>query len=122
MSEAQQSIADVRVDVNNLYREESITDLKVASIRQLTPIKPDGTRDETRETQFLGHTQLMSQGGMIPLSFEIPAATLAEAIEKFPEAVKAGVERMVEEAKEYQRQEANRIVVPDRDTIGKIIT
>jgi len=122
MNERQQSVADIRVDINNLYREDSITDLKVASIRQLTPIKPDGTRDESREIQFLGHTQLMSQAGLIPLSFEISAKTLAEALEKFPEAVQAGVEKMVEEAKEFQRQEASRIVVPDRETIGKIIT
>ena len=34
--------------------------------------------------------------------------------------VAAIVERMIEEAKELQRQEASRIVVPGRDTGGKI--
>ena len=44
-NDPQQTI-DFTVDRNNLYREESFTDIKVAAIRRLTPVKPDGTVDE----------------------------------------------------------------------------
>ena len=33
-------------------------------------------------------------------------------IDKFPEAIQAAVERLIEEAKEIRRREASRIVVP----------
>ena len=42
----------------------------------------------------------------------IEAANLAEAIAKFPAAVNEAVERLMEEAREMQRREASRIVVP----------
>ena len=35
----------IQVDQQNLYREESITDLRVATIRRLIPITADGTDD-----------------------------------------------------------------------------
>ena len=40
---------DFTVDKKNLYREENIIDLKSASIRCLTPIKQDGTIDDSRD-------------------------------------------------------------------------
>ena len=42
-------------------------------------------------------------------------------MEKFPEAVKQAVERLIEEAREIQRQEASRIVVPGSPAIGRLI-
>ncbi len=122
MSEEKKSITEMEVDVGNLYKEEAYTDLKVASIRQLTPIKPDGSRDESRDVIFTGHTQLMSQAGPLPVQCEIEADDLAGALENFPAAVQVAVEKMIEEAKEMQRQEMNRIVVPGQDQINKIIT
>jgi hypothetical protein len=106
------SVSEIKVDADNLYREETFSDLKVATLQQLTPVKPDGTRDESREVLFVGQTTLMSQAGPVPLSCPIEAATLEEAIEKFPEAVQRGIERVIEEARELQRQESSRIVVP----------
>ena len=41
-------------------------------------------------------------------------------MDAFPEAVNQTVERMIEEAREMQRQEASRIVVPGREPGGKI--
>ena len=46
------NVSEIEVDVANLYREETFTDLKVATLQQLTPVKPDGSRDESRETIF----------------------------------------------------------------------
>lgn len=102
----------IQVDQQNLYREESITDLRVATIRRLIPINTDGTDDTSRPVQYIGSTQIISQMGPLPISAPIEAASLREAIEKFPKAIKDAVDQMVEEAKEYRRQESSRIVVP----------
>jgi len=113
MSPGQKDINDIEVDVNNLYREEAITDLKVASIRKLTPIKLDGSIDESRDPIFTGQSHVMTPGGAVPINSQIEAKTLEEALRKFPEAIKGAVQKMVDEVKELQRQEASRIVVPD---------
>ncbi len=112
MSEESSPLGEITVDQDNLYREETFTDLKVASIRRLTPIRPDGSEDTTRPVMFVGETTLMSARGPLPINCPIEATTLAEAMEAFPQAVQTAVERLMEEAKEMQRQEANRIVVP----------
>jgi hypothetical protein len=122
MSDEKNPMADMSVDLSNLYKEESFTDLKVASVKQLTPITVDGARDENRAIIFIGQTQLMSQMGPVPVQCEIEAETLEEALGKFPAAVQVAVEKMIEEAKEMQRQEANKIVIPGQEQMGKIIT
>ena len=104
----------INVDIDNLYREESYTDLRAASIRQLTPVKSDGSRDPARPLQFIGDTTLMTQMGPLPLQFAIEAASLQEAFEHFPEGVREAVERLNERAKELAREEASRIVVPSK--------
>lgn len=118
MSEPANLVADMQVDLDNLYREESFTDLRIAQIRRLTPVKPDGTEDDTRKVIFIGETQLMSARGPLPIHTPIDAADLAQAFEMFPEAINVAVEHMIEEAKELQRQEASRIVVPGQGSGG----
>ena len=108
----QPTVGEIQVDTTNLYREETYSDLKVASIRRLTPVHEDGSEDTERETLFIGETTLMSQRGPLPVQAPIKAQTLTEAFEKFPEAVNAAVDQLIEQAREMQRQEASRIVVP----------
>jgi hypothetical protein len=105
-------VEDISVDAENLYVEEVFTDLKIATIRRLSPVKPDGSPDESRPTLFQGQTQLMSQMGAVPVSCVIEAAGLKEALDQFPGAIGQAVERMIDEAREMQRQEASRIIVP----------
>jgi len=112
---------DFTVDKKNLYREENILDMKTASIRCLTPIKPDGTEDDSREKIFVGHTQLMSPQGAIPLSAPLDASTLEEAMDHFPEAMEQAMAEMIEEVKKMQREQElsiqrgdSRIIVPGR--------
>ena len=112
MSEETNPLGEISVDQDNLYREETFTDLKVASIRRLSPIKSDGGDDAGRPILFIGETTLMSQRGPLPINCPIEATTLEEALEAFPQAVQLAVERLMEEAREMQRQEASRIVVP----------
>lgn len=108
----QQGLDQIQVDTDNLYREESFTDLKVASIRKLVPIKVDGSDDDSRPAIFTGSAHIMSQMGPVPVNTQIEAASLEEALQKFPDAIKDAIDRMIEEAKEIQRQESSRIVVP----------
>lgn len=110
--EVPQELTEIRVDAANLYREEVYTDLRVATIRRLVPVKEDGTTDESRPALFSGQTNLMSQAGPLPVECPIDADNLQEAMEKFPVAIKEAVERLVEEAKEIRRRETSRIVVP----------
>ncbi len=114
----QPTVGEIQVDKGNLYREETYSDLKVASIRRLTPVREDGSEDPDRETIFIGETTLMSQRGPLPVQAPIEAQTLAEAFDKFPEAVNAAVDQLIEQAKEMQRQEASRIVVPGQPPAG----
>jgi len=121
VSEPEQShLGEIAVDADNLYREEIFTDLKVATIRRLTPVRADGSDDTSRPVIFVGQTTLLSQAGPVPVQCSIEATTIQEAMAGFPEAVNQAIERMVEEAREIQRQEASRIVVPGRDVPGKI--
>jgi hypothetical protein len=109
----------IQVDQDNLYREQAITDLRVASIRQLIPIKPDGSDDPSRETMYVASTQIMSQMGPLPVTAPIEASTLQEALIQFPQAIKEAVDQMIEEAKEHRRQESTRIVVPGQGMPGQ---
>jgi hypothetical protein len=116
-----QALSEIKLDSANLYREEIFTDLRVGSIKQLTPVTADGTRDLSRPMVFLGETQLMSQMGPLPVQARIEADTLKAAIAGFPEAVQAAVEAMIDEVKELQRREMSRIVVPGAETASKIL-
>jgi len=108
------------IDKDTLYREESITDLKVGSIRRLIPVKTDGTSDDSRTEVFIGHTQLMSPEGPLPIQSELTATTLEEALEVFPAAMKVALQEMVEKVQQMQQQQQqqqrdeSRIIVPGR--------
>jgi hypothetical protein len=116
-----QPLSELKLDDANLYREEVFTDLRVGSIKQLTPINVDGSRDLGRPLMFVGETQLMSQMGPLPVQTRIEADNLKGAIDGFPAAIQVAVEAMIEEVKELQRKEMSRIVVPGAETTSKII-
>lgn len=103
---------DLKMERKNLYREEVFTDLKVGTIRKLTPVTPEGDPDLGRKVQFTGETQIMSNMGPLPVNCRIEAASLEEAIDGFPEAVNRAVQEMIEAADEIRRREASRIVIP----------
>jgi hypothetical protein len=93
-SNKQQYAIDFTVDRSNLYREESITDVKVAAIRRLTPIKPDGSEDKNREPIFMGQTQLLTPSGPLMLQSLLEAKTFEEAMDKFPVAMQREMEKV----------------------------
>ena len=94
---------NLNVDRNNLYREDSVTDVKVAAIRRLTPIKTDGSDDDSRDPIFMGQTQLMSPSGPLLLQSLLEARTLEEAIEEFPVAMQKEVEKAMAQAEKEQQ-------------------
>lgn len=112
MSEQPEKLSDVKMDMANLYREESYTDLKTGGIRKLVPVKSDGSEDTFRNPVFSGHTQLMSPHGPLPLQGAIEAKTLEEAVLNFPQAMEEAMNRMIEEAQQYQREQSNKIITP----------
>ena len=110
---AQNDLPDIRLDPAAMYREETFTDRRAGTIRRLTPVNLDGTTDSSRPLLFSGQTQLLTPAGVLPLVFEIEAATLEEALQKFPEGVKVALEQAIDEAREMRREAASRIVVPE---------
>ena len=103
----------LRINQNDLYKEEVFTDMKVAAIRQLTPVKPNGEFDKARKILFFGQTQVYTQHGPFPVQFPIEEAkNLQQAIDKFPDVMEQFMERMVKEAEEMKRQEQSKIIVP----------
>lgn len=114
----QQELPEIKLDTESLYMEETFSDRKAGTLRRLMPVKKDGSADDSRPVLFLGQTQLMTQMGVLPISFEVEAQTLEEALEKFPEAAKEGIKRTIEEIQEMRREAASSIVVPGRGTGG----
>jgi len=110
--------ADAKMDGDNLYREEIITDRKVGTLRMMTPLKLDGSVDAARSPLFIGEAQIMTNAGPLPINFEIEAKNLAEAVDKFGDAAKEGVERTVRELQELRRQQSSSIVVPGAGGLG----
>lgn len=110
---ADPQLPDVEMDGNDLYREELYTDRKAGTLRRLVPVTRAGEPDTSRAVLYSGQTQLLTPGGVLPLGFEIEAASLEEALAAFPAAVQGALEQAIEEAKQYRREAASRIVVPE---------
>jgi len=109
----------VKFNQQNLHQEELFSDLTVGSIRRLTPVKPNGETDKNRAILFVGQSQIYTQHGPMPIQFPIDAKNLQQAMEKFPAAMEEFVAHLVEEAKELQRREQSRLIVPGGAVPGK---
>ena len=113
MAERQeQRLPEPKMDPAALYREEVITDRKVGTIRVLYPLRIDGSPDPGRKAAYVGEAQIYTTMGALPLSFEIEAGTLAEAVAKYAPAAKLAVEQAVRELEDMRRQAASSIVIP----------
>ncbi len=115
---AEERKPEITMDAAEMYREETFTDRKMGSIRQLTPVKADGSPDTGRSMLFIGQAQLLTPVGTLPLSFEITAGTLEEAIRAFPAAAKVAVDHAVQELQEMRREAASSIVIPETGAGG----
>jgi hypothetical protein len=68
------------MDATSLYREEIFTDRAAGMLRVLHPVSSAGVPDPARPTIYTGEAQLMTNVGPLPISFDIPGTTLAEAV------------------------------------------
>ena len=103
---------DLSVKKDNLYLEESFSDLDMASIRRLTPVKPNGLKDKSRKQIFAGHLNVMTPQGPIPIQAPIDARNLKEAMEMYPGAMKIALKKMQKELEKLEEQQESRIIVP----------
>ena len=103
---------NTEMDAGNLFEEKIVSDRKIGTIRVMTPVKDDGTRDESRKMIFVGEAQIMTHMGALPINFEIPAETLAEAVKGYGAAAKQGVEDTLKKLEDLREQAAHRIVTP----------
>ena len=100
------------MDATSLYREEIYTDRAVGMLRVLHPVTSAGAPDAARATVYTGEAQLMTNVGPLPISFDIPGKTLAEAVANYAEAAKEGVAHAMREIAEMRRQASSSLVIP----------
>ena len=104
--------ADAAMDAASLYREEIYTDRKIGTLRVLVPVTSTGAADPSRPPVYQGEAQLMTNMGPLPISFDIEAKDLTEAVANYGEATKSGVERAMRELQEMRRQASSSLVIP----------
>ena len=104
---------DMALDPTTLYKEDTFTDRKIGTIRRLTPVTADGADDPARPVEYIGQAQIMTPVGTMPLSFQINADSLADAIDKYAAAANEAIERTARELQEMQREAASSIVLPE---------
>jgi len=112
--------ADMIMNIQELYREELFTDLRLGSIRKLIPVLADGSDDDSRDVRYSGQAQIMTPSGALPISFELEAANIGEAVTGFGPAAEKAVQDTVRELEEMRRQSASGIVMPGAGDVSKI--
>lgn len=103
---------DINMDAAALYREETFTDRRVGTVQRLTPIDRSGSPDANRPTLYVGQTQVLTPAGSLPLSFEIPAQSLEEAVQKFGAQAEIALTNTMRRLEELRREAASSIIVP----------
>lgn len=120
MANDNRNTADAAMDAASLYREEIVTDRKVGTIRVLVPLTAQGAPDGSRRTIYSGEAQIMTNMGALPVSFDIDADTLAEAVAAYGEAARTGIERTMRELQDLRRQASSSLIVPPAGTASAL--
>jgi hypothetical protein len=106
------SDADIAMDATSLYREETFTDRRVGTLQRLTPVTAAGATDTARAVLYVGQTQVLTPAGALPLSFEVQAKSLEDAVAQFGEHAKRALDRTLRRLEELRREQASSIIVP----------
>ncbi|MCC5794305.1 MAG: hypothetical protein JJT85_06150 [Chromatiales bacterium] len=109
---------DLSMDAAELYLEEVFTDRRVGTVQRLTPVRADGSPDSERPMLYVGQTQLMTRMGPLPLSFEIEATDLADAVARFGEAAGQALHETVRRMEDMRRDAASSLIVPETGGMG----
>jgi len=84
------------------------------------PVTAEGEDDPSRAPMFLGHTQIITPQGPLPLQAQLMANNLQETMEAFPAAMEQEMAKMIEQIRKMQEEEQkkqrddSRIIVPGR--------
>lgn len=103
---------DIQMDASSLARDEIYTDRRFGTIRVLVPVDASGKDDPSRPKIYTGEAQIMTQVGALPISFEIEAASLADAVKGYGAAAKAALDRTMKELADIRRQQQTGLVIP----------
>jgi len=104
--------ASIEMDRDNLYLEESFTDRRVGNLQRLSPVTLDGQPDPSRPVLYLGQTQILTPAGALPLSFEIEAGSLEDAIGQFGTRAQQALDETMRRLEEMRREQASSLIVP----------
>ena len=113
-----ESLDDIQMDGANLYREDVFSDRRVGTIQRLTPVTSTGEDDPSRPVRFLGQASLMTPGGSLPISFEIEAETLEDAVGQFGALAGKAVQDTLNQLQEMRREAASGLVIPGQGGAG----
>lgn len=104
--------ADIAMDGANLYQEETFTDRRIGTLVRLTPVTANGARDPSRPVLYIGQTQVLTPAGALPISFEIDATSLEEAVAKFGRNAQEAVQSTIKRLEELRREAASSLIIP----------
>ena len=104
--------SNIEMDRQGLYMEESFTDRRVGSLQRLSPVDSSGQPDSSRPVLYVGQTQVLTPAGALPLTFEIEATSLDDAIDKFGEHARQALASTMERIEELRREQASSLIVP----------
>ncbi len=105
-------------DLDAMVREDVFTDMRAGQIRRLTPINANGQDDPARAVRYIGQTQVMTNAGSLPLSFELEVDSLEAAGKAFADAAAQALEDTLDELQRLQRESQSSIMVPGQQGPG----
>lgn len=111
---------NAHMNPDHLYREEIYTDLQAGTIKHLIPVTAEGLPDPRRKAIFVGQATVLTPVGSLPLSFEIEAKTLREAVEKYAAAAQLGIQETLNELKRLQQEQASSLIIPKGGIPGNL--
>lgn len=85
-----------------VYRVERYTDNLAGNINRLVPVLDTGERDPRRAESFSGDCILYTNRGPMPITFEIKATSLDEAMDNFAVAIADKLEEIKSKAVQAQ--------------------
>lgn len=92
------------INGKNLWRLETFGDLESAEIQVYHPVLEDGSPDASRATKFCSLLDIRYRGANMKHRFEIPAATLQEAVAGFLNAAEEAGYKLLEELEDQRRR------------------
>ncbi len=108
------------MNAEDLYKEEIFTDRRVGAIKRLSPVKGNGESDSSRQVIYAGETQILLGNNPLPINFEIEAASLAEAADKFNDAAQQAASDTLKKLQEMRREMQSSIVLPGQEGMGGV--